>query len=99
MLKSLKKFHNTTLRMFCRVETSESSKLGLVLEIFKECSQYHTQNVLKREGCLNLRKLLTMEGYIVMTQRSSLPLLLSLHESMELEVVKDMDPQLPAWFG
>jgi hypothetical protein len=40
-----------------------------------------------------------LEGYIVMTQRSSLALLLSLHQSMELEVVKDMDPRLPAWLG
>jgi hypothetical protein len=34
------------------------TQLGLVLEIFKECSQYHTQNVLNREDCLNLCKLL-----------------------------------------
>ncbi len=59
VLKSLKKFHNTRLRMFCRVKASESKQLGLVQRIIKECSQYHTQNVLKREDCLNLCKLLT----------------------------------------
>jgi hypothetical protein len=41
------------------VLTHSHIQLGLVLEIFKECSQYHTQNVLNREDCLNLCKLLT----------------------------------------
>jgi hypothetical protein len=54
---------------------------------------------IKERRLLEFMQVAYLEGYIVMTQRSPLPLLLSLHESMELEVVKDMDPQLPAWFG